>query len=336
MKPNPDGSWSESVIHMFLDGDPLGDLPVGSVAFDRGGNLYSTTLEGGIGFYGTIFELTPTGNGWTGSVLHAFYGDPEGAGPAAGVLLDKANNIYGTTAGGGADNQGTVFKLGHVSVRNWYHLVLHSFTFGATDGPGTLISDSSGNLYGVSDGNWGAVYELIPNRGSSGWTYKVLHQFDDGLDGGDPNGGLLLDSAGNLYGTTVYGGGCGGGIGTGVAFKLTPNADGTWSETVLYAFGCLPTDPEVPASGLTFDTAGNLYGEAGGGPNFSQGIVFKLSPSSNGTWSVTTLHSFFGGSDGQFPNGGVVLDSSGNIYGTTQAGGTYGEEEGGIAFKITP
>lgn len=201
MEPNPDGTWSEVLMHDFLDGDPLGISPVGSVTFDGRGNLYSTTFAGGHGSYGTVFELTPTAHGWTGSVLHTFLGGLQGGSAAAGVLLDGAN-IYGTVANGGSGNAGAVFGLGRGSVRNWYELVLYSFGGGQMDGPGTLVSDRAGNLYGVSNGNWGTVYELIPNRGASGWTYKTLHQFDDGLDGGDPNGDLILDSAGNLYGTT--------------------------------------------------------------------------------------------------------------------------------------
>jgi uncharacterized repeat protein (TIGR03803 family) len=194
-----------------------------------------------------------------------------------------------------------------------------------------LIFDQSGNLYGTTatgrrDAN-SMVFQLTPNLDGS-WTEKVLYQFTGSSDGGEPHAGVILDKAGNLYGTTING----GNVGCGVVFKLTPNADGSWTESVLYSFmggndGC------APYAGLIFDQAGNLYGTTLSGGSLQLGTVFELSRSSGG-WKESTLYSFKGGNDGNYPYASLIFDQGGNLYGTTIYGGSYYQH--GIAFQLTP
>jgi uncharacterized repeat protein (TIGR03803 family) len=184
----------------------------------------------------------------------------------------------------------------------------------------------------------GVIFELTPNPDGS-WKEKVLHTFMDGKDGESPNGALIFDQAGNLYGTTVGGSNLGDcdGVGCGTAFKLTPNPDGSWTESVLHHFTG-GKDGADPAAGLIFDHAGNLYGttEAGGNLNCNSGVgcgvVFKLTPNSNGGWQERVLHAFTDRA-GAFPLAGLIFDAAGNLYGTTGGDGTT---TFGSVFEITP
>jgi uncharacterized repeat protein (TIGR03803 family) len=223
--------------------------------------------------------------------------------------------------------------------------VLYSFydVGGAVLPVAGVISDAAGNLYGTTfyggtSGN-GMVFELSPAAG--GWTQTILHSFNfDGIDGAWATGGLVFDAAGNLYGTTQFGGngGCSSVIGgCGTVFELSPTASGEWTETILHSFQG-PDGFQVHA-GLIIDGAGNLYGTPANGGAYSQGVAFELSPSSGGTWTETTLHSFTGGGDGGVPYGNLLLDARGNLYGLTSAGGgpssvcRYGC---GTAFELKP
>jgi uncharacterized repeat protein (TIGR03803 family) len=314
------------VLYSFAGGSD-GAYPEAGLIKDLAGNLYGTTTGGGISYgYGTVFELAPDG---IETVLYAFTGGSDGNDPYAGLIRDSAGNLYGTTAFGGARHYGTVFELAPDGTET----VLHSFT--GSDGADPfagLIKDKAGNLYGTTEEGGstscegygcGTVFELAPDG-----TETVLHAFTGGNDGDDPIGGLIKDSAGNLYGTTVNGGGTGCGYGCGTVFKLAP--DGT--ETVLYAFTG-GSDGAGPAAGLIKDSAGNLYGttEGGGGTScnsgYGCGTVFEFAP--DGT--ETVLHAFTGGNDGATPFAGLIKDSAGNLYGTTFLGGTYG---GGVVFKV--
>ena len=219
--------------------------------------------------------------------------------------------------------------------------ILHLFTW--AKGPiGNLIFDTAGNLYGTTGGGGsakcdhgcGTVWTLARNPKGT-WTVSILHAFD-GADGALPYAGVIFDAAGNLYGTTLYGGAfstrtCPDGCG--VVFKLAPNPDGTWTESVLHSFTG-GADGEEPSAGVIFDTAGNLYGTTGGGGAHSYGVVFKLAPSSDGTWTESVLYSFTGGADGGQPQAGVIFDAAGNLYGTTFYDGAYGYY--GVVFKLTP
>jgi uncharacterized repeat protein (TIGR03803 family) len=223
--------------------------------------------------------------------------------------------------------------------------VLHAFHGTDGCGPTSVIVGPDGALYGTTqaagsstcsgDGNSGAVFQLT--RGSNGkWSETVLHLFT-GSDGWFPNGSLVADKAGNLYGTTVYGGpnGCSG-LGCGVAFELEHGSDGEWTFSVLHQFFQKIGDGAQPYAGMIFDSKGNLYGTTSHGGNTSAceggcGVVFELSPAREGQWTETVLYSF-DATDGSNPTAALTLDSSGNLYGTTEWGGAYG---GGTVFKLS-
>lgn len=319
-----------------------GESPDAGLILDSSGNLYGTTTAGGTSANGngTVFRLAADG---TETVLYSFCPKrrcKDGSGPQAGLTMDSSGNLYGTTGQGGAKGLGTVFKL----AADGNETVLYSFT-GSSDGayPVTnLILDSTGNLYGTTFagayGGGGIVYKV-----TSGGTFKRLYAFcsqPNCGDGSNPEGGVVMDSSSNLYGTTYYG----GTYNYGTVFKLA--ASGT--ETVLYSF-CSSDDCRdgaYPAAGLVMDGSGNLYGttEFGVGrdcyDNYAVqdicGTAFKLG--TNGTESV--LYGFCSRADcadGLEPEGNLSMDSSGNLYGTTYIGGTghcmYGC---GTVFKLDP
>ncbi len=365
LSPSQDGSWTEKVLHSFGNGTD-GTYPYGGLIFDAAGNLYGTTSQGGIHSCdwmgcGTVFELSPNQDGsWTEKVLHSFGDGTDGAHPYASLIFDAAGNLYGTTSAGGIHNNcaygtcGTVFELSPREDGRWTERVLHSFD---TDRYGfspsaSLVLDAAGNLYGTAGGGdvgYGTVFELSPNQDGS-WTDLVRHNFGrGGEDGGGPMGNLIIDDAGNLYGTTS-----GGGIHDGgTAFELSPTGgNGLWTETVLHGFGNgQGTDGAGPAAGLIFDGAGNLYGTTSGGgihqtcpslPPFNRcGTVFELSPRQDGGWTETVLHSF-DGTDGADPAAGLIFDAAGNLYSTTAGGGihqcsnNWGTFGCGTVFKIRP
>ena len=322
LAPNQDGSWTESVLHSFNGSDGSG--PFAGLIFDAAGNLYGTTYYGGAFRYGNVFKLAPNQDGsWTESVLHSFNGS-DGSGPEAGLIFDAAGNLYGTTVGGGASGYGTVFKLAPNQDGNWTESVLHSFN--GSDGANplaSLIFDAAGNLYGTTYGGasgYGTVFKLAPNQDGS-WTESVLHSFN-GSDGSDPEAGLIFDAAGNLYGTTEHG----GASDDGTVFKLAPNQNGSWTESVLHRF--LATG----AAGLIFDAAGNLYGTASSGGPANGGVAFKLSPNQDGSWAYRSVH-VFQGNPALYPHGGLVLGSAGTLYGTTYSCTVVCR---GVVYQITP
>jgi uncharacterized repeat protein (TIGR03803 family) len=302
----------EQVLYEFLGGNDGGNpTPNGGLIFDSSGNLYGTTLYGGgsacsfedSAGCGTAFELSPNGSGgWTETVLYSFVGGSDGKVPSSGLIFDKAGNLYGTTEYGG----------------------------------GT----------GCSGAGCGAAFELSPN-GSGGWTETVLYRFCSATnctDGALPQG-LIFDGSGNLYGTTSSGGQstCFQGGQCGTVFELSPNGSGGWTETVLYSFEG-GSDGFSPTPGLIFDRSGNLYGttQYGGGgsctgTNYSGcGTAFELSPNGSGGWAETLLHSFSAAGDGSLPAAGPILDQAGNLYGTTQQGGTANCGNCGTVFELSP
>jgi uncharacterized repeat protein (TIGR03803 family) len=211
--------------------------------------------------------------------------------------------------------------------------ILYSFT-GGSDGfapEGALIIDGKGNLYGTTSeegaAGSGTVFELSPGSGGT-WTEKVVYAFSgSSSDGALPFAGLIFDGKGNLYGTTVLG----GPAFAGTVFELTPGSGGTWTEKILYGFA--GTDGSEPYSALIFDGTGNLYGTTLAGGAYGSGTVFELVAGSNGTWTEKVLHSFTGGNDGANPNGSLVLDSKGSLYGTTTSAGP---RDYGAVFELTP
>jgi uncharacterized repeat protein (TIGR03803 family) len=328
-----DRTGVETVLYSFTGGTD-GGHPYAGLVRDAVGNLYGTAKIGGIYGFGTVFKLDTTA---TETVLYAFTGGTDGGTPGAGLIRDAEGNLYGTTiqggdtschAIGGVTGCGTVFALDPTGKET----VLYSFT-GPPDGDypanGYLARDIAGNLYGTTilggddrscQNGCGTVFKVDGNGAET-----VLYRFTRGTGGYQPYWGLIQDSAGNLYGTTPYGGSPGScyGNGCGVVFKV----DATGNETVLYDFmgrmdGSYPT-------ALVMDSAGNLYGTTSfGGSVADAGTVFKLDQSAN----ETVLHSFRGW-DGQSPETGVLLDPAGNLYGTTAGGGLYGD---GVVFGLRP
>jgi uncharacterized repeat protein (TIGR03803 family) len=269
LMPKAGGGWAEKVLHSFNGTDGAG--PTGLI-FDGAGNLYGTTGAG------TVFELIPkAGGGWKEKVLHSFGGEIG----VASLIMDAAGNLYGTTIYGGAYRKGTVFELTPKADGGWTEKVLHQFKKDGKDGFhcwASLIFDTSGNLFGTTiDGgahNKGVVFELTPTAGGR-WTENVLHDFSgNGKDGSRPPVGLILDAAGNLYGTTTDG----GTYGDGTVFELMPTTGGGWTENVLHNFSNIGGDGMQPAASLILDAAGNLYGTTQNGGADGDGTVFEITP----------------------------------------------------------
>jgi uncharacterized repeat protein (TIGR03803 family) len=338
--PNGSGGGTEKVLYNFNINAKDGYGPEAGLVFDGAGNLYGTTNVGGTHGVGTVYELSPNSDGsWTEEILHNFSG-ADGGYPTACVILDAAGNLYGTASQGGGYNAGVVFELKHGAGGVWGYKVLYNFSgTQGTDGAypiGGLIWDAAGNLYGTTqdggtyNGGRGTVFELHP-RGGGSWGESIQHNFGNGQDGEYPQTSLMFDSAGNLYGTTYEG----GARLNGTVFKMTPTGGGSWSETVLYNFNDSSLDEGVfVSSGVMMDSAGNLYGEtAQGSGSTYYGSVFELTPGAGGAWTETQLGTFFKQTLGNGPQGGLVFDSAGNLYGTTQFGGPGG---GGTLFEVTP
>ncbi len=270
--------WTHAVLHHFLTLEGGTTPPAGSyLTFDGEGNIYGTTEYGGSGrgMYcngcGTVYELSPAGDGWSENVLHNF-NDEDGAEPDSGVVFGPDGSLYGETD------------------------------------------------YGI--GTYGQVYRLV--RSGTSWTEQAVYRFGGGVS--YPEGGVIFDPAGSIYGTT-------GAFGGGNVFELTPSGGG-WSLVVVYAFqgNVGPVD-----AGPVMDAAGNIYGTTNGDGAYAMGTVYKLTPTVNG-WVYTDLHDF-DQSDGEYPVGNVVLDAQGNIYGTTELGGGGAGCDGigcGVVWEITP
>jgi uncharacterized repeat protein (TIGR03803 family) len=314
----PPAAPSFTVLHTFAGSPTDGAYPVAGLLRDAAGNLYGTTFYGGAeSSRGVVFKVSPTG---TETVLHSFTG-ADGQEPRADLIRDAAGNLYGTTARGGTFGNGVVFELTPTGTET----VLYSFTGGA-DGGGPLaglVRDAAGNLYGTTSGGGaessrGVVFKVSPTG-----TETVLHSFaGHSTDGADPQAGLVRDSAGNLYGTTFYGGAADGGT----VFKLSSCGSGF---KVLYSFTG-DTDGENPVAGLIQDAGGNLYGTTFNGGAYGYGVVFKLSP----TGSETVLYTFTEGNGGS-PVSGLLQDAAGNLYGTTTGLRASGENTG-VVFKLSP
>jgi uncharacterized repeat protein (TIGR03803 family) len=324
------------VYHNF-GGIPDGQTPAAGVIRDRTGNLFGTTEYGGALGKGTVFEITSEG---VESVLHSFGATGDGVNPTAAIAEDTDGNLYGTTLYGGTGKCtlgcGTVFKL----TPSGEETVLHNFSANiGSDGNSPqagVILDAGGNLYGTTlEGGWGSchggcgtVYEI-----SSAGVEKVLWNFEGGTVGGwHPEGGLVMDGAGSLYGTTSAGGG-GTGNGCGLVFKLSYNGT-KWVESVMHRFLESASDGCEPVAVLTLDSAGNLYGTTMLGGTNNYGTVFKVTPAGKETVLVN-----FDGSNGRLPESALVQDAQGNFYGTTNFGPDTNGCSGlgcGLVFKMTP
>jgi uncharacterized repeat protein (TIGR03803 family) len=363
--------WKEKVLYSF-QGGASGSVPAGGVVFDKAGNLYGVTFDG------VVFQLKPPlqkGRAWAENMLYVFQGVSKGDGstPSGGLVIDSAGNLYGVTAYGGTGNCvllgsvvgcGTVYEISPPKAKGgaWKETILYSFPT-AKQGylpNGNLVLDSAGNLYGATTfgggngttcdtfygGQCGAAFELIPPKEKGGkWTQKVLHAFS-GIatgkqfgDGANPNGGLVLDSKGTIYGTTYIGGyNCphNSNQGCGTVFKLGPPTmnGGARTEAILHRFKRDTSDGGNPMAGLRFDGIGNLYGTTlNGGPG-QYGTVFRLvpTPAKSGSWTETIVHGFKDDDHGADPMAGLIFDSTGNLYGTTLGGVTHY----GVVFRLQP
>lgn len=323
-----------STMYTFTGGSDgaLGDF----LTFGPNGTVYGTTLQGGGGpcfavGCGTVFNLQPPAQGcgsiscpWRETVLYRFQGQPDASAPFS-VVFDSHGNMFGVSWAGGAYNWGAVFQL-TPSGSGWTERVIYSFTNGQDGGypQGRMVIDSLDNLYGIAEyGRYGdgTIFELSPIGAE--WKETTLFSFGAPQTIGTyPQGGLISDLSGNLYGgteSTTLGG-------PGVVFKLSPSGDG-WAYQELYGDLPGPTGQYAP---LALDSAGNLYGTTRTSAN-SQGTVYELA-FSGGSWPYTLLHKFSVG-DGEDPTSAVSFDASGNLYGTTSLGGANGL---GVVWEITP
>jgi uncharacterized repeat protein (TIGR03803 family) len=354
LSPASGGGWTESVLYSFAGGSS-GQQPQGNLVFDAAGNLYGTAW-GGNG-YGIVYKLAPARSGWKQRVLYTFSGGGDGATPWSGLAIDAAGNLYGTTYAGGKSvcfygGCGVVYKLSFGTGRGWKETVLHSFANKDGANPrSTPLLDAAGNLYGtttyggsVSKGQYcaplgcGVAYELSSYGG--GWKETVLHTFVGGrADGGNPVAGLAWDASGNLYGAAATGTSISSQytLGCGDIFQLSPNSNGTWTETFPHVFDC--SDGAEAEATPVLDSAGNLYGTAALGGAQGFGTAYELSPSSSG-WAFSVIYSFVGFSEGGNPDFGLIRDQAGNLYGTSTAGGDSNNincaSGCGIVFELTP
>lgn len=353
------GVWGFSVLYAFQTAAD-GALPWGVIS-NPDGKLYGATYYGGLPYgdsygSGTVFELAPNGSsGWTHTVISTF---PSGDGGylLGGLVSDAAGNLYGTTNSGGSFAEGSVFKLSQSKAGDWKEQLLYSFgppLVGTAYASGNLVFDNAGNLYGVTRNTGafrsGTVFRLSPDA-SGRWTAKVLHEFKpNSTDGYDPWGGVIVDAAGNVYGTTTFGGdqaNCVDNpndppVGCGTVFELSPTNSGAWKETILYNFSDSANDGALPR-GLAFDLAGNLYGtttEGGSGActdvgNLGCGTIFTLTRTNSG-WTFTNIYSFQNGTDQAYPTSGLTLGSNGSFFGTTWGDG-WRCCGSGTVFQLTP
>jgi uncharacterized repeat protein (TIGR03803 family) len=288
LSPNPDGDWTEKIIHSFSNSGPDGCAPYGGVILDAAGNLYGTTSGGGTYGWGTAFEFSKqAGGGWKEKLLHTFGGSTDGWAPLAGLVFDATGNLYGTTEFGGAqlvNDGGTVFQLLPQPNGSWRERLIANFTIEGSspqEPAGSLVFDAAGNLYGTSvlgghDDN-GTAFELSPKGGGDSWKFTLLFSFGvtSGF-GSQPDANVILDASGNIYGTTSIDGPENGSQGT--VFELSLNAENKWTATVLYAFSIDSPNGQNPNCGLIFDSAGNLYGTTAYGGTYGAGTVFEVTP----------------------------------------------------------
>ncbi|MGA2369440.1 MAG: choice-of-anchor tandem repeat GloVer-containing protein [Candidatus Korobacteraceae bacterium] len=326
--------WTFGLLHEF-NGSPDGANPEARVVFGPNGALFGTTSEGGIGL-GTVFQLQPPATfcptpscPWTETQLYSFDSEYGPANPGGGDLIfDPQGNMWGTTAGGGGylcddGSCGGVFELSR-SGGGWNEHGFNPFEGISRNPYAGLVTDNAGNFYGTTSAGPGGLYSITSS--GSGGTFLLFSQQSSAL------GGLFL-SGSDLIGTTSQGGTSKGG--TVFEYSLTGS-----SLTTLYNFAGPYQSGAGPTATLLMDASGNLYGTTQIDGADLHGSVFKLSQS-NGVWTLTTLHDFTGGADGGLPFGQLTMDASGNIYGTTQAGGNsvgncYQNLGCGVIFEITP
>jgi len=353
-----------TTIWSFTGGNGDGEYPYpyGHLVFDSNGAAYGTAAAGGPSGDGTVFQLVPpsvSGGPWTESVLYSFTGGNDGRQPSTSVVFGSDGALYGTTYNGGGTPQlcgggcGVVFKLAPPAVEGeaWTQSVLYAFQ-GGYDGyvPGNVVFGSDGSLYGVTEAGGppsgvcrrvgcGTVFKLTPPAKQGGsWTKTILFAFPGMTNGGRaPNYEIAIDGSDNLFGTTQAGGTSNA---YGTVFEVSPPAggSGSWTATILHNFTG-GSDGGYPGAGLTLGANGVLYGTASySGVANDSGTAFQLTPpSGGGSWKYTVIHTFAGGKDGATPASTLALDPSGNLYGTTENGGSTACYLGcGTVFKLAP
>ena len=324
---SPSGSgWLFNTLLAFNGNN--GGLPTAQLIFGRDGSLYGTTAYGGSGGEGTVFNLKPKPSfcgsvscPWDITILQNFDG-LNGFYPL-NLAFDQAGNLYGVTADGGEYNAGVVFELTR-SNGSWSYRQITAFAGSSVSSPNGVVPDPNGNLYGTAFGPYPGVVFEVTNSGQ----VQVLKNFSAGT-GIDPNSGLIFDSAGNLYGQTLFEGPAGGGT----VFEMSPSG-GSWTLSTVHGFPGTINNGPVGAPSLMMDAQGNIYGTTAWNGAYNYGEVFKLTPSAGGGYTATDLHDFTGQSDGCYPWSNVVMDSVGNLYGTTsECGENY---YNGVVWEITP
>jgi uncharacterized repeat protein (TIGR03803 family) len=340
LSPTSGGKWTQTVLYNFQGCQFPGPSPSGTLVFDKQGNLYGAAQGNLNGPSGVIFQLSKKADGtWSSKTIHLFDAFTEGS-PFGDLAWDAAGNLYGVTYAPYTTFSGEVFELSPQPDGSWKETVL--VTFPAPNGVGAPqggpILDSNGNLYGATffgiggfgSNTRGAVYELSP-QANGPWTLTVVYNFTTASSSQFPSSTLTFDSKGNLFGaaqgTAFYG----------TIFEVSPSASGTWTAKTIHSF-TLGNDGGYPSGPLVADPDGSLYGTAslgGSGCNGSLcGLVYKLTPQSGGDWKETIVHPFESANDGSRPSHGLFLDSAGNLFGTTNLGGSrYGY---GTVFEITP
>jgi uncharacterized repeat protein (TIGR03803 family) len=317
LTPHSNGAWTETVLHSFNFND--GAEPTdAALALDGAGNLYGTTTVGGANGAGTVFELEREDQGWSLITLFDF---AERLGASGGVVIDGSGNLYGSM-GGYTNHYGSIYEL---TAGSWQESSIYSFA-GYKDGsfPGTLIFDKQHNLYGTTsqggDHHLGTIFKLTYKNGS--WSHSVLYSFAGGKHGSGPAySALAIDEERDLYGTA----------GQQVVFEFKAASD---KEDGLYSFPASECDE--PEGGVILKS-GNIYGVCGLGGTYQDGVAFEVLRSKKNTWTGKILYSFSGGTDGGQPDGGLLPDAAGNLYGTTSNGGIGCDGSGcGVVFEITP
>jgi uncharacterized repeat protein (TIGR03803 family) len=330
LSPAEGGGWTETVLYAFTGGDD-GSQPLSGLVFDASGNLYGTTGSGGAFDYGTVFELSPvTGGGWIEQVLYSFSNSSDGATPIGPLVFDTVGNLYGTCNSAGPHGQGVVFELSPGSGRGWaYSVILAGSQAHGGALTGGAVFDDDGNLYATAaiggPFSAGAIYRLRYTAGD--WKAALIYTFQGGTDGAAPISGLTYRAPNRFFGVTNLG----GSFGYGTAFELTFGSDGTWSKSILHDFGDSSANGLPPIFSLTIGPSGQLYGATDMGGS-GHGTTFAL-VESGGAWRERILHNFTISSDAGNPNGNVVLDGAGNLYGVGYNGGASGA---GAVYEITP
>jgi uncharacterized repeat protein (TIGR03803 family) len=320
--PNSNGTGTENILYSFCWETNCADGQnpyFTSLVFDKEGNLYGTTYNGGANGYGVVFELTPNLTGpWAETVLYSFAGTPDAANPINGLIWDAAGNLYGTSYNGGVGDIGTVFELSPNGHGGWSEQVVASLA----EIDAGLTINAAGDIFGTTNNT---VFELVPNGAGGYESPKTLYTFPSTeVRGETPEGTLTLDSSGNIYGTTR----AGGKVGNGTVYKLTLGTKGTYTESIIYSFGGNGT---TPYGGVVFDPAGNLYGTTRFGGKNDTGVVYELDLTNTGAYSERVRVPFTG-ENGAAPYD-TLLYSQGYLYGTTFSGGANGY---GTVFVVNP